>query len=175
MNSTNFVKNSTLREVILRSVLLAVGFAIIILACIDEGLLPFYVGLIFAFANLPIGLAEAFTSNEDYEFSFEPTVAAKGVYLKEVGQFTTAILTMSGFILPLVLLRSHLIRKTAAILALLGGVFIYISLHHLSSYLNYREEDLQYEETQGSPILKDTKLMIVILLGVISLLTVCIL
>ena len=139
MNSTSF-KNNPLNKIIGLSVVLSMGFLLVVLAGIYGSWSPIVIGIIFAVAHLPVVITKAVTENGDYDFNFDPS-SSLGNLLKEAGQFTLAFLVCSGFYVPVVLHHSNILTRTAMVLTIIGGFLIYSTVYAFSLFFVEGEPD----------------------------------
>ena len=113
MNSTQTfatLKKNPLNKIIGLSVVLAVGFLLVILAGIYGNWFPIIIGIIFAVAHLPVAITRNVSSSSDYDFNFDSTSTNTNV-LVEAGQFITAFLLVTGVYLPILLNHSLILTK----------------------------------------------------------------
>ena len=115
MDSADY-KINPLNRIIGLSVILSVGFLLVILAGIYGNWFPIVIGLIFSVAYLPVAITRRLNS-------FDPFSAPSTNVLAELGQFLTAFLLVSGLYLPIVLHHSYILTTTAAALTIIGGVY----------------------------------------------------
>lgn len=130
MDGLNRINTNPLSKIIGLLVVLAVGFLLVVLAGVNGNWFPILDGIIFAIAYLPVAVTK---SNTD--FSFDTSNSNIG---KEIGQFTTAFLLVSGVYLPIILKRSHYLTGVATTLTIIGGGLIYGTVY---TFLTYFEED----------------------------------
>ncbi|EGW30011.1 uncharacterized protein SPAPADRAFT_144102 [Spathaspora passalidarum NRRL Y-27907] len=138
MNSTTSFKSNPLNRIIGLSIILSMGFLLVILAGIYGNWFPIIIGLIFAIAHLPVVITKAVTSN-DYDFNFE---GGNNNVVIETGQFLSAFLVTSGVVLPVILHHSLILTRTAMVLTIIGGCLIYGTVYTFSSYFDESEEDV---------------------------------
>ncbi|RCK65689.1 Vacuolar protein sorting-associated protein 55 [Candida viswanathii] len=154
MNSTNpfsSLKKNPLNKIIGLSVVLAVGFLLVILAGIYGNWFPIIIGLIFAVAHLPVAITRNISSSSDYDFNFDSTTANANV-LVEVGQFVTAFLLVTGVYLPILLNHSLILTKTAMVLSIVGGLLIYGTVYLFSHYFDEPNEEDELADLGGGVI-----------------------
>lgn len=120
MNTTT-LKGNPLNKIIGLSIVLSMGFLLVVLAGIYGNWFPIIIGLIFAIAHLPIVITNAISDNGDYEFNFDPETSSPGGALKEIGLFISGFFLMSGLSLPILLHHSHILTTTAMVLTIIGG------------------------------------------------------
>ncbi|CUM54111.1 uncharacterized protein AC631_04750 [Debaryomyces fabryi] len=148
MNSTTSSKDNPLNKIIGLSVVLSMGFLLVVLAGIYGNWFPIINGVIFAIAHLPVAITKAIADSNDYDFSFDPVSSSRGSVLKEFGQFTSAFLVVTGFYLPILLHHSHILTKVAMILTIIGGSLIYGTVFKFSLYFD-ESEDHEAEDFGG--------------------------
>ncbi|KAI5949557.1 hypothetical protein KGF54_005434 [Candida jiufengensis] len=143
MNSTTSFKSNPLNKIIGLSVVLSMGFLLVILAGIYGNWFPIIIGFIFAIAHLPIIITKSITNSSDYDFNFDPSTTNTNVII-EFGQFLSSFLLVSGFYLPIILHHSLILNKMACILTIIGGLLIYITIYTFSHYFDdtYDEDGL---------------------------------
>lgn len=130
-----------LQKIIWLSIVLTLGFLLIMIACINDSWYSFLIGIFFTIAHLPIVLATYFTEKSDYDFDFDPHTSSKAILLKEIAKFVSAFLLVSGLRVPFILHHSHLITKLALILSIIGGIVIYFSVVAFDYYLNKNDNE----------------------------------
>lgn len=145
MNSTTSFKDNPLNKIIGLSVVLSMGFLLVVLAGIYGNWFPIINGIIFAIAHLPVAITKAIADSSDYDFSFDPVSSSRGSILKEFGQFTSAFLVVTGFYLPVLLHHSHILTRVAMVLTIIGGSLIYGTVFKFSLYFD-ESEDHETEE-----------------------------
>ncbi|CUM55324.1 unnamed protein product [Debaryomyces tyrocola] len=148
MNSTTSSKDNPLNKIIGLSVVLSMGFLLVVLAGIYGNWFPIINGIIFAIAHLPVAITKAIADSSDYDFSFDPVSSSRGSILKEFGQFTSAFLVVTGFYLPVLLHHSHILTRVAMILTIIGGSLIYGTVFKFSLYFD-ESEDHETEDFGG--------------------------
>lgn len=136
MNNTTSFKDNPLNKIIGLSIVLSMGFLLVVLAGINGNWFPILIGIIFAIAYTPIPISRALSSSSDYEFNFDPNSASSSGILKEAGLFISAFLATTGFYLPILLHHSHILTKTAMILTIIGGILIYGTVYTFSLYFD---------------------------------------
>lgn len=141
INSTSFKNVHPLNRIIGLSVILSVGFLLVILAGILGSWYPIIIGVIFAVAHLPVVITRSISDSSDYDFNFDPSNSSNANLIVEFGQFTTAFLLVTGFYLPIVLHHSLILTKTAVVLTIAGGVLIYGTVYTFSHYFDEPEEE----------------------------------
>lgn len=140
VNST--VRGNPLNKIIGLSVILSMGFLLVVLAGIYGNWFPIIDGFIFAFAHLPAVITKAISDSSDYDFNFDPASSTQGNALKEVGQFVSAFLLVTGFFLPIILHHSMILTRTAMVLTIIGGALIYGTVYTFSLYFAEPEEEV---------------------------------
>lgn len=143
MNLTFSFDINPLNKIIGLSVVLSMGFLLVVLAGIYGNWFPIVNGLIFAVAYLPVIVTRAAFNLSDYDFNFDPHTTSQTLAIKELGKWLTAFLLVTGFFLPILLHHSHILTKTALILTLIGGVLIYGTVYLFSLAFDGPTEDLE--------------------------------
>lgn len=140
MNSTvNFSKNP-LNKIIGLSIVLSMGFLLVVLAGIYGNWFPIVDGIIFAVAYLPIIVTRTAFDLSDYDFNFDPSTTSRTLLIKEFGMFLSAALLVTGVYLPILLHHSLILTKTAVVLTLFGGCLIYGTVYTFSRAFDQPEE-----------------------------------
>lgn len=140
MNSTiNFSKNP-LNKIIGLSIVLSMGFLLVVLAGIYGNWFPIVDGIIFAIAYLPIIVTRTAFDLSDYDFNFDPSTTSRTLLVKEFGMFLSAALLVTGVYLPIILHHSLILTKTAVVLTLFGGSLIYGTVYTFSRAFDSAEE-----------------------------------
>lgn len=139
MNSTATFKSNPLNKIIGLSVILSMGFLLVILAGISGNWFPIIIGIIFAVAHLPMAITRAISQSSDYDFNFDSPTGANG--LKEVGSFVSAFLLTTGIALPVILHHSLILTRTAMVLTIVGGGLIYGTIFAFSQFFDEIEEE----------------------------------
>ena len=152
MDSTTKFQQNALRNIIGLSIVLSMGFLLIILAGIYGNWFPIIIGIIFAVAHLPVAITRTLTENGDYDFNFEPSQSSVGNMWKEIGQFLSALLVVSGFYLPVLLHHSHILTRAAMVLTIIGGGLIYGTVYTFSLYFEEPQEDDDLPDLGGGVI-----------------------
>lgn len=152
MNSTSSYKSNPLNKIIGLSIVLSMGFLLVVLAGIYGNWFPIINGIIFAFAHLPVAITNAVANSGDYDFSFDPVSSSQGSLLKEIGQFISAFLLVTGFYLPVLLHHSHILTRIAMILTILGGCLIYGTVYTFSTYFDENDNNDEIEDLGGGII-----------------------
>ncbi|CUM63049.1 uncharacterized protein PRCAT00000612001 [Priceomyces carsonii] len=152
MNSTNSFQTNPLNKIIGLSIVLSMGFLLVVLAGIYGNWFPIIIGIVFSIAHLPVAITKAITSSSDYDFNFDPSTSTTSSFLKELGQFLSAFLIVSGFALPVLLHHSHILTKTAMILTIVGGSLIYGTVYTFSLYFDEPEEQDEVADIGGGVI-----------------------
>lgn len=124
MNSTANFTNNPLNKIIGLSVILSVGFLLVVLAGINGNWFPIIDGFIFAVAYLPVKITQTMASLSDYDFNFDPSFSSRFAAAQELGKFVTGALVVTGFYLPILLQHSHILSHTSVVLTLVGGLLI---------------------------------------------------
>lgn len=150
MNSTiiNFGKNP-LNKIIGLSIVLSMGFLLVVLAGIYGNWFPIVDGIIFAIAYLPIIVTRTAFDLSDYDFNFDPSTTSRTLVIKEFGMFLSAALLVTGVYLPILLHHSLILTKTAVFLTLFGGFLIYSTVYTFSRAFDIPEES---EDLSGGVI-----------------------
>lgn len=154
MNSTQTfatLKKNPLNKIIGLSVVLAVGFLLVILAGIYRNWFPIIIGIIFAVAHLPVAITRNVSSSSDYDFNFDSTSTNTNV-LVEAGQFITAFLLVTGVYLPILLNHSLILTKTAMVLSIIGGLLIYGTVYLFSHYFDEPTDEDELADLGGGVI-----------------------
>lgn len=136
----NLDKNP-LNKIIGLSVVLSVGFLLVILAGVYGNWFPIVDGLIFAVAYLPVAITRTVFNQSDYDFNFDPHTSSKTLAIQEIGMFTTAFLVVTGFALPILLHNSLILTKTALVLTIVGGGLIFGTVYVFSKAFDVRDDD----------------------------------
>lgn len=143
MNSTqtfSYLQKNPLNKIIGLSVILSVGFLLVILAGIYGNWFPIIIGIIFAVAHLPVAITKNIASSSDYDFNFDSTTTNSRAII-EIGQFLTAFLLVSGVYLPILLNHSLILTKTAMVLTIVGGLLIYGTVYTFRHYFDEPQEE----------------------------------
>lgn len=140
MNSTLDFKKNPLNKIIGLSVVLSMGFLLVVLAGVYGNWFPIVDGIIFAVAYLPVIITRAAFNLSDYDFNFDPYTTSQTLVIKEFGQFLSAALLVTGFYLPIVLHHSLILTKTAVVLTIVGGVLIYGTVYTFSQVFDIQED-----------------------------------
>lgn len=151
MNSTQTFSNNPLNKIIGLSIILSMGFLLVILAAIYGNWYPIIIGIIFLMAHLPVAITKAITSSSDYEFNFDPNANNANVVI-EFGQFLSAFFIVSGIYLPILLHHSLILNQFAMILTIVGGCLIYGTVYTFSSYFDGSEEQDELTDLGGGVI-----------------------
>lgn len=141
MNSTLDFKKNPLNKIIGLSVVLSMGFLLVVLAAVAGNWFPIVDGLIFAVAYLPVIVTRAAFNLSDYDFNFDPQTTSQTLAIKEVGMFLLAVLLVTGFYLPIILHHSLILSQTAVVLTIIGGVLIFGTVYTFSQVFDVPEED----------------------------------
>lgn len=142
MNSTLDFKHNPLNKIIGLSVVLSMGFLLVVLAGIYGNWFPIVDGIIFAVAYLPVIITRTAFNLSDYDFNFDPHTTLHTLAIKELGQFLTAALLVTGFYLPILLHHSLILTQTAVVLTIIGGVLIFGTVVTFSQVFDAPEEDV---------------------------------
>lgn len=142
MNSTLDFKKNPLNKIIGLSVVLSVGFLLVVLAGIYGNWFPIVDGIIFAIAYLPVIITRTAFNLSDYDFNFDPQTTSQTLVIKEFGMFLSAMLLVTGFYLPILLYHSLILTKTAVVLTIIGGVLIYGTVYTFSQVFDTVEEEI---------------------------------
>lgn len=134
MDDISRISTNPLNKIIGLLVVLAVGFLLVVLAGVNGNWFPIIDGIIFAIAYLPVAATKSTT---DFSFDTSNTNIAK-----EVGQFFTAFLLVSGIYLPIILKRSHYLTTTATTLTIIGGGLIYGTVYTFLTYFEEEQDDV---------------------------------
>jgi len=131
--------DNPLKRIIGLSVILSMGFLLVILAGINGNWFPIIDGIIFAVAYLPIAItSQSFAS--DYDFNFDPQSSSSSI--KEAAQFLSSFLVVSAIYLPIILHNSHYLTKTATILTIVGGSLIYGTVYTFVTYFDETSDEV---------------------------------
>lgn len=141
MNSTLNLKINPLNKIIGLSIVLSMGFLLVILAGIYGNWFPIIIGLVFAVAHLPMAITKAVSSSSDYDFNFDALATASGNGLLEAGYWTSAFLLTSGLALPILLHHSLILTKTAMVLSIVGGSLIFGTIFAFSLFFDEEDTD----------------------------------
>lgn len=142
MDSINTIRDSPLNKIIGLSVVLLMGFLLVVLAGVYLNWFPIVDGLIFAVAHLPIPLLKAATGWGDYDFNFDPAAATHGNAVVELGRFVLAFLVVTGLYLPVVLYHLNTLTKTGMVLTVVGGLLIYGTVFTFTLYFEEPEDEM---------------------------------
>lgn len=152
MSNNSSIMGNPLNKIIGLSVILSMGFLLVILAGINGNWFPIIDGIIFAIAYLPVAITKSI-GDSDYDFNFDPqSLSTRGTVAKEFGQFLSAFLVVTGVYLPIMLRRSHILTKTAAVLTLIGGALIYGTVYTFLTYFEDQDEDETLQDLGGGVI-----------------------
>lgn len=152
MNSTESIRGNPLNKIIGLSIVLSMGFLLVILAGVYGNWYPIINGIICAVAYLPVAITRAITNSSDYDFNFDPSTSSQGNIVKEAGQFISAMLVVTGLYLPVLLHHSMILTKTAMILTIIGGALIYGTVYTFSLYFDETENDDEINDVGGGVI-----------------------
>lgn len=141
MNLTTQFRNNPLNKIVALSVVLSMGFLLVILAGIYGNWFPIINGLIFAVAYLPALITRAAFDKSDYDFHFDPQTTSQTLAIQEAGKFLTGFLTLTGVSLPILLHHSSFLTKTALVLTLMGGGLIFGTVYTFSQAFDLPEDD----------------------------------
>ncbi|GEQ67041.1 hypothetical protein JCM33374_g704 [Metschnikowia sp. JCM 33374] len=140
MNSTSQFGKNPLNKIMGLSVVLSVGFLLVVLAGIAGNWFPIVDGIIFGIAYLPVIISRVVFNSSDYDFNFDPQTTSQTSAVKESGKFITAALLVTGLYLPILLHHSNLLTTTAVILTLVGGILIFGTVYTFSQAFDSPEE-----------------------------------
>lgn len=142
MNLTDFAKNP-LNKIIGLSVILSMGFLMVILAAISGNWFPILDGILFGVAYLPVIISRVAWDSSDYDFSFDPLLTSS-LAIQEMAKFLTALLTTLAFVLPILLHHSKILTTAEVVLTLVGGVLIFRTIYTFSKAFEVEDsgEDL---------------------------------
>lgn len=146
MNSTESFKGNPLNKIIGLSIILSMGFLLVVLAGVNGNWYPIINGIIAAIAHLPVVITKALSDSSDYDFNFDPATSSQGNFIKEAGQFISAFLVVSGVSLPILLHHSLILTKTATVLTIIGGALIYGTVYTFSLYFDESEDEVNLAE-----------------------------
>ncbi len=149
MNSTS-LRGIPLNKIIGLSIVLSMGFLLVVLAGIYGNWFPIIIGLVFALAHIPVVVSNVVSDSGDYDFNFDPSTATLNNAIRETGLFVLALLLVSGFALPVLLHHSHILTTTAMVLTIIGGVLIYGTVYTFSLY--FKAEDEEVDDLGGDVI-----------------------
>ncbi|KAG7663358.1 uncharacterized protein J8A68_003106 [[Candida] subhashii] len=152
MNSTQSFNNNPLNKIIGLSIILSMGFLLVILATIYGNWFPIIIGIIFLFAHLPIIITKSIVNSSDYEFNFDPNSNNQTNVVIEVGKFLSSFLIVSGIYLPILLHHSLILNQFAMILTIIGGCLIYGTVYTFSSYFDESEDQDELADLGGGVI-----------------------
>ncbi|EIM20818.1 vacuolar protein sorting 55 [Wallemia mellicola CBS 633.66] len=125
-----------LKSIIALSLVLALGFLLVILSCALWGnWLPLLSAFLFAFAPLPNSIASR-CGSYSYSSYDEPNTA-----LQDFARFFTSITLVTGAALPLVLAHAGILATTSSIMSVIGGALIYITIIAFGSSFQSGESD----------------------------------
>lgn len=136
----NFNENP-LNKIIGLSVILSMGFLLVILAAIYGNWFPIIIGIVFSVAYLPILIANAISNPSDYDYSFDAVSGATGDVIKELGLFISAFLVTTALGVPLILYHSKILTKAATVLTIAGGSLIFGTVFVFSRLLEDEVEE----------------------------------
>ncbi|CAH2353812.1 vacuolar protein sorting-associated protein 55 [[Candida] railenensis] len=152
MNSTTSFKLNPLNKIIGLSIVLSMGFLLVVLAGIYGNWFPIIIGIVFAFAHIPIIVSNVLSEGYgDYDFNFDTTSSNSPNAAKEVGLFLSAFLLISALSLPVLLHHSRILTTTAMVLTIIGGGLIYGTVYTFSSFFRDEEEE-ELEDIGGGVI-----------------------
>lgn len=141
MNSTLDFGKNPLNKIIALSVVLSMGFLLVVLAGIYGNWFPIVDGIIFAVAYLPVIITRVIFNLSDYDFNFDPQTSSQTLAVQEFGKFLTAGLLVTGIYLPILLHHSQILTSTAVVLTLIGGGFIFGTVYTFSQAFDGPEDD----------------------------------
>ena len=126
-----------LTKIISLSSILAVGFLFIVLAgAIFGNWLPLIIGILFAFAHIPLVICKSLNKN-----GFIDDLSESSTYIIDFGRWLSSFLLISGFALPILLSHCHIIKFAAMVLTILGGVLIYGTVVYFTSFFDSNDSD----------------------------------
>lgn len=141
MNLTTEFRSNPLNKIVGLSVILSMGFLLVILAAIYGNWFPIIDGLIFAVAYLPALITRAAFDNSDYDFNFDPQTTSQTLAIQEAGKFLTGFLVLTGFSLPILLHHSLILTKAALVLTIIGGGLIFGTVYTFSKAFDQEEDN----------------------------------
>ncbi|CAI5760311.1 unnamed protein product [Candida verbasci] len=137
------ISKNPLNKIIGLSIILSIGFLLVILAGIYGNWFPIIIGIIFAIAHLPVAITKNLVSSNssDYDFNFDSTTSLNSKFIIEIGQFITSFLLISGIYLPILLTHSKILTEFASALTIVGGLLIYGTVYSFSHYFDQVEDE----------------------------------
>lgn len=143
MNSTFEFNKNPLNKIIGLSIVLSMGFLLVVLAGVSGNWFPIVDGIIFAVAYLPVIVTRAVFNLSDYDFNFDPQTSSQTLVIQEAGKFTTAALLVTGVYLPILLHHSLILTRAAVVLTLIGGSLIFSTIYLFSQAFEAPEEEAE--------------------------------
>jgi len=123
-----------LKTIISLSFILAIGFLLVILSCaLFKQYLPLLVVATYVLAPLPNWICGRCANPDDF-------VESSGNAVVDFGKFCTGFLVLMGIALPAVLAHSELIRISAMIMSIAGGLLIYGTIISFSMFFQEEQE-----------------------------------
>ncbi|MBW0573979.1 hypothetical protein O181_113694 [Austropuccinia psidii MF-1] len=123
------------KTIIFLSIILALGFLLVILSCaLWSQWMPLLVAAIFFAAPLPKLIASSCCGTE-YELSADYSSVPI-----ETADFFTSFLLMTGVALPLVLAHSDIITTSACYMSMAGGGLVYGTIVVYSHFFSPKDE-----------------------------------
>ncbi|OBA23378.1 vacuolar protein sorting 55 [Metschnikowia bicuspidata var. bicuspidata NRRL YB-4993] len=141
MNSTQQFGKNPLNKIIGLSIVLSMGFLLVVLAGVSGNWFPIVDGVIFAVSYLPVIISRVAFTLGDNDFNFDPSISSHTLAAQELGKFLTAALLVTGFYIPFLLHHSHFLSTTAMILTFIGGLLIYGTVYTFSQAFEQSEDD----------------------------------
>lgn len=143
MNSTFEFNKNPLNKIIGLSIVLSMGFLLVVLAGVSGNWFPIVDGVIFAVAYLPVVVTRAAFNSSDYDFNFDPHTTLQTLAIQEAGKFVLAALLVTGVYLPILLHHSLILTRTAVVLTLLGGVLIFGTVYTFSQAFDTPDDEAE--------------------------------
>ncbi|CAN3357054.1 vacuolar protein sorting-associated protein 55 [Diutina catenulata] len=137
MNTTSEYRGNPLTKIIALSVVLSMGFLLVILAGINGNWMPIIDGILFGLCPLPRIIVRGQAG--DYDFSFDPSTSSAASAAKEVAEFLSGLLMISALAMPIVLHHSDSLTTTSTWLTEIGGGFIYATVYTFTNYFDDRD------------------------------------
>lgn len=150
MNSTLQLGRNPLNKIIGLSIVLSMGFLLVVLAGVSGNWFPILDGIIFAVAYLPAIVTRIVFNLSDYDFNFDPQTTSQTLAVQELGKFLTAALLVTGVYLPILLHHSNILTSAAVALTLIGGLLIYGTVYTFSQAF---EESTESEADLGAGVI----------------------
>ncbi|ODV93506.1 hypothetical protein PACTADRAFT_46996 [Pachysolen tannophilus NRRL Y-2460] len=128
---------SPITKIIGLSIVLAIGFLLIILSCaLYSNWTPLFDVVIFLIAPIPNSLSKSIQNHYD-DFMSDSDSRSPGTF----AMFSTGFLVLSGLELPLVLYHAELICLEATVMSSIGGLLIYATIITFGWYFNEDDDD----------------------------------